>query len=136
MNRIRHQTYAAGEEANEQFGGGVGDIERDHQKEPLHVPVAKPNVSENGKTEGGERRCSAQGRGFIVERGPVEVVVVVAVRGDVYRRVRLLEGGLARKGESPIGGAREAEIAVDGTERVPGFHGGIETETSPDYHDS
>jgi len=43
------------------------------------------------------------------------------VRGNVYRRVRLLEGRLARKGESAIGGTAEAEIAVDGSERLSGF---------------
>jgi len=35
--------------------------------------------------------------------------------------VRLLEGRLARKGESAIGGTAEAEIAVDGCERLSGF---------------
>lgn len=59
------------------------------------------------------------------------MVVVVAVCWNIYRRMRLLllllllmEGRLARKRESPIGGAGEAEIAVDGIERIPGFHGG------------
>jgi len=32
-----------------------------------------------------------------------------------------LEGRLARKGESAIGGTAEAEIAVDGSERLSGF---------------
>lgn len=115
-------TYATGEESSEQFGGGVRDIERDHEKEPLHVPVAGPNASENGENEGGERGYLERGGGgFIVTRGPVVVVVVVAVRRNVYRRVRLLEGGLARKRESAIRAAVEAEIAVDGTQRIHGW---------------
>jgi len=122
-------TYAACEEANEQFGSGVRDIERDHQEEPLHKPVSRPNVAEDGENEGGEGRFMERGGGLIVMRGPVEVVVQ-AVCGNVYRRVRwlegrgrvrMLEGRLARKGESAIGGAAEAEIAVDGSERLSGF---------------
>ena len=77
--------------------------------------MAGPNVSENGENEGGQRGSLERGGGgFIVTRGPV----VVAVRRNVYRRVRLLEGGLARKRESAIGAAVEAEIAVDGSQRI------------------
>lgn len=68
-------TYAACEEANEQFSGGVRDIERDHQEEPFHIPLARSNVAEDGENEGGEGRLAERGGGLIVTRGPVEVVV-------------------------------------------------------------
>jgi len=75
IQRGLNLTYAACEEANEQFGGGVRDIERDHQEEPLHIPVARPNVAEDGENEGGEGRFAERGGRLIVTRGPVVVVL-------------------------------------------------------------
>lgn len=45
-------TYTASEEANEQLNSGVGNVEGDHQKQPLHIPMARPNVSEKGENKG------------------------------------------------------------------------------------
>lgn len=41
-------TNTASEESNEQFSSGVSNIERDHKKQSLHIPMTRPNVSKNG----------------------------------------------------------------------------------------